>query len=485
MRIGLLVSELQDDAVRRMCIGADVAAKKFDVNLCILPGKYLPGNMNNKAEQKFEYQDQAIFDYISDKEFDILIVDIEKIGINTTILKKEELLKRFGEIPILTISEQEGFTNVNLYDDASYEQQGYLAVHDAIYYLNNRKLPELLDLNTIKIPDIKIDNNSVYNAVKLGNDLLIAEYKKCNVYKKIAQYVKETGINNLGIFIFEKPIINSLKEKWKKAENIKEKLIIRNGQEQIADEVEISTNSVFKECEVKEQKTQIAKNIYVDENQHGIIVSEFKPATADIYYQILFSMIISAWRISDLTIKNEKIEKDLNESREELAKDGSVLDHIGDTDYLTGLLNRRGFFDKAYEEMQNRFIPATYVVVAYIDMASIKNINEMFGHDEGDRAVKRVASMLNEVFGQDSIYGRIRGDEFAVLNVTDDESKAEKFKLQMSEQNARLMTESGRYLNHLQFSICEFSYEDNMSLRDMLKETDNNLKKMKSIEINK
>ena len=485
MRIGLLVSELQDEAVRKICYGADFAAKKYDISLSILPGSYLPGNMKTKSEQKYDYQNQALFNYISEKEFDLLIVDIEKIGKNTTILKKDELLKSFGEIPLLTMSEEEGFTNVNLYENITHEQQGFLAVHDAIYYVNNKELPEQIELKDIKIPEIALDKNAVAKAVSFDTKLLHSEHRDDNTYRKIAEYAIESGIINLGVCLFDEPIINTIKEKWTLPESIKEKVSVLKGQSDSEGENDIDPNSIFKNCESKNNKTTISKVIYVEDKQYGIITCDYNPLYASIFYEIITNMIFSAIRINDLTDKNELLQRDLDESREELARDGSVLDHIGDTDYLTGLLNRRGFFDKAYEAMKNKYVPGTYVVVAYIDMASIKNINEMFGHEEGDRAVKRVAAILTEVFGDVSIYGRIRGDEFAVLHVTEDESKVEKFKLLMSEQNARLMTESGRYLNHLQFSICEFSYEDNMSLREMLKETDNNLKKMKKIQINK
>ena len=68
-----------------------------------------------------------------------------------------------------------------------------------------------------------------------------------------------------------------------------------------------------------------------------------------------------------------------------------------------------------------------------------------------------------------------------MLLLTDDEEKADNFRQEMSTQNALLLEESSRYINHLQYSICEFNYDENLSLRDMLKETDESLQKIKSI----
>ena len=102
----------------------------------------------------------------------------------------------------------------------------------------------------------------------------------------------------------------------------------------------------------------------------------------------------------------------------------------------------------------------------------------MFGHDEGDRAVKRVAGILQDVF-EGSIYGRIRGDEFAVIQITDEQGKSESIREEMSIQNAKMLTDNTRYMNHLQYSICEFGHDENLSLREMLKETDENLQRIK------
>ena len=97
--------------------------------------------------------------------------------------------------------------------------------------------------------------------------------------------------------------------------------------------------------------------------------------------------------------------------------------------------------------------------------------------------MKKVASILREVFGQESILGRIRGDEFAVIRISEEEGCSESLRQEMSEQNMKLMTEQEKpYLIHLQYSICEFCFDKSLSLKEMLAETDEHLKKMKKIE---
>ena len=72
--------------------------------------------------------------------------------------------------------------------------------------------------------------------------------------------------------------------------------------------------------------------------------------------------------------------------------------------------------------------------------------------------------------------------EFAVIQVTEEEDKAEELRIEMARQNNKLLMENTKYLNHLIYSICEFDYEESLSLREMLKETDDNLKNMRRME---
>ena len=75
--------------------------------------------------------------------------------------------------------------------------------------------------------------------------------------------------------------------------------------------------------------------------------------------------------------------------------------------------------------------------------------------------------------------GRVYED----LKVTDEEDKAEALRIEMARQNNRLLMDNTKYINHLIYSICEFDYADSLSLREMLKETDDNLKNMRRMEL--
>ena len=87
-------------------------------------------------------------------------------------------------------------------------------------------------------------------------------------------------------------------------------------------------------------------------------------------------------------------------------------------DDLTGLHNRRGFVALAghYVKIANR--SGTPFLIAFIDLDGLKQINDTFGHQEGNRALVEAASVLKDACRQSDILARLGGDEFAIL-VTD------------------------------------------------------------------
>ncbi len=481
MNIGLLITELEDVEVKKVCIGAIKAAKEKKVNLFILPGKYLLSDTEDN-ESKYDYQYSALFDYASSDEFDALIIDVKRIGSKTTILKKEAFLKKFENIPFLTLTEQEGYLSVNKVAEGEYyfENLGYEAVCDIVFYHKNYTIPKVMPDQEFECQE-ENGSASLKYISEISSILFNRKYGSEKAYCALTGCAAKNGIRNSGIFLYDKKVKNTIKYPWIKSDHIRLKSAVVNGQEIDNENTNnlLSTGKILSTFSEVKNKVFIMGNIFVGEYQLGLFVSECNMiALDDNYFNTMMNVVTGISRISYLEKEIDKISGELYEVQEELARDDSVLDHIGDEDYLTGGLNRRGFFAKAYDHLKEHFTDGKYAIVAYIHMESLKRINEMFGHDEGDKALKIVSNSLEEVF-EGSICGRIRGDEFAAIVVADEEGVSESLKEKMSEQNKKLFAAASRYIIHLQYSICEFSYADNLSLREMLKETDDNLKMIK------
>lgn len=85
------------------------------------------------------------------------------------------------------------------------------------------------------------------------------------------------------------------------------------------------------------------------------------------------------------------------------------------TDPLTGLLNRRGFYQAAESALVRSEHSDRAQALMYLDLDGFKRINDSLGHAVGDRVLHWVAEQLKECLGAYAILGRMGGDEFTAL----------------------------------------------------------------------
>jgi diguanylate cyclase (GGDEF)-like protein len=85
------------------------------------------------------------------------------------------------------------------------------------------------------------------------------------------------------------------------------------------------------------------------------------------------------------------------------------------TDDLTGLYNRRGFWASATQQLKLARRNTQEVMLFFCDIDNLKQINDSYGHAEGDRALVRATTALAQTFRNSDILARLGGDEFAVL----------------------------------------------------------------------
>ncbi|MFH2061231.1 MAG: diguanylate cyclase [Pseudomonadota bacterium] len=84
-------------------------------------------------------------------------------------------------------------------------------------------------------------------------------------------------------------------------------------------------------------------------------------------------------------------------------------------DYLTGLYNRRYFFDqgnKAFEKAKKEGLPMACVM---LDIDHFKQVNDTHGHDTGDLVLQHLSNILKASVGESDIVVRLGGEEFCIL----------------------------------------------------------------------
>lgn len=131
--------------------------------------------------------------------------------------------------------------------------------------------------------------------------------------------------------------------------------------------------------------------------------------------------------IEDLSESMKKMEQDLNDkianllqttnelnaSRMELSK----MSEIAMKDAMTGVRNKRAYDNdiQIFEQSMNDVSDGTYELgLAVIDLNGLKTINDTYGHEKGDIAIKKLCGVVSSVFAHSPVY-RIGGDEFTVI----------------------------------------------------------------------
>ena len=93
-------------------------------------------------------------------------------------------------------------------------------------------------------------------------------------------------------------------------------------------------------------------------------------------------------------------------------------------DYLTGLYNRRYFFEVGSRQFNEAKKEGSCLAVAMMDVDFFKKVNDNYGHDGGDVVLKHMAGLINEAFA-DHLPARFGGEEFAVMFQGMDADKVE------------------------------------------------------------
>ena len=125
-------------------------------------------------------------------------------------------------------------------------------------------------------------------------------------------------------------------------------------------------------------------------------------------------LIFSTFVVSATHKLSDSLEKAFRLTRQ-MERAHKVSTVAAQTDELTGLMNRRAFFENAqllYTQCRQNQQPLCALM---LDMDHFKQVNDTYGHQAGDEALRQVGGVISSSFRQSDVYGRLGGEEFAVL----------------------------------------------------------------------
>ena len=191
-------------------------------------------------------------------------------------------------------------------------------------------------------------------------------------------------------------------------DNLHDGLIVIDTQDRIID-MNPSACRIFNLSEKvvigKDVKRQVPELLL---ESHSLDTGCYEIAIADSIYELRSSPLIEK---TD-TIGHLLIIRNVTQQKEMEAQ----LRQLAGTDPLTGILNRRRFFELAGAEITRAFRYRHKVAVLMIDCDYFKVINDNFGHQIGDRVLCDLADCCLETVRKTDILGRYGGEEFIIIS---------------------------------------------------------------------
>ncbi|WP_159434085.1 GGDEF domain-containing protein [Clostridium grantii] len=121
-------------------------------------------------------------------------------------------------------------------------------------------------------------------------------------------------------------------------------------------------------------------------------------------------------KMSEMNIEMMGLTRELAKKNIELKKANNEISKLVNTDYLTGLSNRREFYKRLEENIS--LIERTECGNIGLIMADIdffKKVNDSYGHDIGDQVLIAFSNMLKSNIRKEDLVARIGGEEFCIL----------------------------------------------------------------------
>jgi len=136
------------------------------------------------------------------------------------------------------------------------------------------------------------------------------------------------------------------------------------------------------------------------------------------------------------------LERKIAARTQELEKVKKYAETQARTDPLTGLSNRRAFFEFGRLEIEEFKRYGHELTLIMLDIDRFKGINDAYGHAVGDEVLKNIASLLQETTRSSDLAARVGGEEFAILlshtTIKDGENIAEKLRARMQDLTIKI-----------------------------------------------
>ena len=329
------------------------------------------------------------------------------------------------------------------------------------------------------------EDRTNYSMKLFIRDMLQFEKGNDQSYASVLSNLEWMGIKNAYIYMLPKPVMHLFKEEFVLPKELYLKVYVRDGRVHTVPALKQKKKvaDIFKSSALglEDPYTMVLLPLFSGEMLYGVILCDL---TDQIFAngEFMINQMSSAIKMILLLKANEMIQQQLEDSLVILKENNIVLDNLSKSDGLTGIRNRRGFYDAAEELMGKCKEFGKEVLVVYIDMNNLKIINDRYGHDEGDFSLKLIGESLEKIVENKGVVGRIGGDEFACIMEYDGNDEGESVLKQIYKAFADYNQNSDKEYNiTVSAGGSLLKPYDNISLKDALTQADEKLYEVKKL----
>ena len=327
----------------------------------------------------------------------------------------------------------------------------------------------------------KVNNWTACNIVR---DTIINYDNLDLAYNQIVEKLQKLNITSSYIYIANQEILMDENNQWSIPDQLR-LMVYSKDQVTIAltkEEHMVEVKKLFRNPYLPQKRrfTLIITPIFTTEEQHGIFLCE-----TDIhYFHHIYSIDLelgTTLKFIKMMEKQHQMNQQLEYTLSVLHEKNRQLSKISTIDELTGLKNRRGFMSESQAVISSEVNVGQRALLLFADMDNLKSVNDMFGHEDGDFALKTIATALKTSMRNDDIIGRIGGDEFVAFALLGRQQSADTIANRIHDK-LTAMNEISEKPYYIEASIgyVDFICDDKTSIQTLLKQADDALYEQKS-----
>lgn len=351
------------------------------------------------------------------------------------------------------------------------------AEKSAVMALFNRLYSDVLSkVSNTLYNTIHEHKQAVWSSMYITRDTLTYSDDEESCFRLIMEKLYASHFDSSYMYIYEDPVMLLPDGSWKIPKNLylqacnnKGKTVYLNGDDRL-----ISSDKIFfnQYTPYDRRRTLVITPLFTNNIQYGLFVGEIDIEYFQNIYPNSLQLAISQNFIA-LMKQQLLTQSKLASSAAELNEKNKLLNKLSVTDGLTGINNRRGFLDSVQAQVNSLFNEGKAAMLLFADMDNLKQVNDRFGHKNGDYAIKSIAQILKESFQSDDVIGRIGGDEFVAFCFLDNPNFPELLCKKIKTLSTQLNETNGKpYYVDISIGYTTFVCEPTLNIEDVLHKAD-------------